>query len=481
LDSNGRFGICSIGLEKAWVRKGIIMSNSVSKGLSSFKAYDIRGRVPDELNEEMAYKIGRAYATIWSPPNVCVGRDVRLTGKSIAEALSRGLTDQGCDVVDIGLCPTEEVYFVTAHMGLGGGIMVTASHNPADYNGMKLVREESRPISGDSGLKDIERVVIEESFKPKVRSKGSVKPLDSRDAFVEHILRYVNPSKMAPLKVVMNCGNGCAGPVLRKLENVLPIEFITMFPEPDGTFPNGIPNPILPENRGVTAAAVLTNKADLGIAWDGDCDRCFFFDEKGGFIEGYYIVGFLAQAFLRDHQGARIVHDPRLIWNTIEMVEEAGGIPVMSKAGHAFIKERMRLEDAVYGGEMSAHHYFKDFAYCDSGMIPWLILVQTMSMAGRPFSELIQDRMNKYPVSGEINREVHDPHDVIAKIESHYRGGELFTDYIDGLSMEFEDWRFNIRPSNTEPVIRLNLETRQNKDLLQKKTEEILGLIEKLG
>ncbi|MBI4966454.1 MAG: phosphomannomutase [Desulfomonile tiedjei] len=457
------------------------MANSDKKALSSFKAYDIRGRIPGEFNEEMAYKIGRAYASMLSPSRVCVGRDVRLSSEAISAALTKGLNVQGCDVVDIGLCPTEEVYFVTSHMKLGGGIMVTASHNPVDYNGMKLVKEESRPISADTGLKDIEQMVLAEAFKAESAKKGSAQSIDTRDAYVEHLLGYVDPAKIAPLKVVMNCGNGCAGPVINKLEPRLPLECIKMFPEPDGSFPNGIPNPILPENRGVTAEAVISNKADLGIAWDGDCDRCFFFDEKGQFIEGYYLVGFLAKAFLRGRPGARIVHDPRLIWNTVEMVREAGGIPVVTKAGHAFIKERMRQEDAIYGGEMSAHHYFRDFAYCDSGMIPWLLLAELISAEGKPFSELMRARMEKYPVSGEINRTVSDPHGAMAGIETKYKNYALSVDHIDGLSMEFKDWRFNLRPSNTEPVIRLNVETRQNKDLLHEKTQELLALIEALA
>jgi phosphomannomutase/phosphomannomutase/phosphoglucomutase len=359
--------------------------------------------------------------------------------------------------------------------------MVTASHNPMDYNGMKLVKEQSRPISADTGLKDIERIVIDENFAPQSKGPGSVEFVDYKDAYIEHLLSYIDTSKISGLKVVMNCGNGCAGPVLEKLESKLPIEFIKIFPEPDGHFPNGIPNPILPENRGVTSEAVVAHKADLGVAWDGDCDRCFFFDENGNFIEGYYIVGFLAQAFLRIRSGQKIVHDPRLIWNTVEMVEEAGGVPVMSKSGHAFIKDRMRQEDAVYGGEMSAHHYFRDFAYCDSGMIPWLLLVQTLSVEGRSLSELMQARMDKYPVSGEINRTVSDPRAVITDIEANYKGSELSVDYTDGVSMEFKDWRFNLRPSNTEPVIRLNIEVRQNKELLKEKTSEILGLIERMG
>lgn len=457
------------------------MTDSGKDRLECFKAYDIRGRIPDEFNEEMAYDIGRAYATLLSPSRVCVGRDVRLSSEAISAALANGLNALGCDVVDIGLCPTEEIYFVTSKMALDGGIMVTASHNPMDYNGMKMVKNESRPISADTGLKDIERIVLERSFRPDAALKGSTQSVDTRDAFIDHLFGYVDPSRMKPLKVVMNCGNGCAGPILSKLQTRLPIEFLIMFQEPDGTFPNGIPNPILPENRGITAKAVLEHKADLGIAWDGDCDRCFFFDEKGRFIEGYYIVGFMAQAFLRAAPGSRIVHDPRLIWNTVEMVEEAGGVPVMCKAGHAFIKERMRQEDAIYGGEMSAHHYFREFAYCDSGMIPWLLMVQTLSTEDRPLSEIIQARMDRYPVSGEINRRVSDPHGVLVNIEDNYRDSCPLIDHIDGLSVTFSDWRFNLRPSNTEPVIRLNVEARGNKALLEEKTEEILSLIQRLA
>ncbi len=447
------------------------------KIMRSFKAYDIRGRIPDEFNEDVAYKIGKAYATLLSPTKVCVGRDVRLSSEAIASAVAKGLNSQGVDVLDIGLCPTEEVYFATSHLKLDGGIMVTASHNPMDYNGMKLVREESKPISGDTGLKEIGALVLKGEFAPEPDKKGTTQRISSREAYISHLMSYVEPAKMKRLKIVMNCGNGCAGPILDELKAKLDLDFIEMFPEPDGTFPNGIPNPILPENRGATAEAVLSHKADLGIAWDGDCDRCFFFDEKANFIEGYYIVGFLAQAFLKKNPGARIVHDPRLVWNTVEMVEQSGGTPVMTKAGHAFIKERMRKEDAVYGGEMSAHHYFRDFSYADSGMIPWLLLVQTLSEENKPFSKLIEERVNKFPVSGEINRTVSDPKRVLLEMENHYKGKEKATDFTDGLSMEFSDWRFNLRPSNTEPVIRLNIETRQNHELLQEKTDEILGLI----
>ena len=453
----------------------------VKPHLNCFKAYDIRGRIPDEFNEDMAYKIGRAYAAFLSPSKVCVGRDVRLSSRAISQSLAKGLVDQGCNVIDIGMCPTEEVYFATSHMELDGGVMVTASHNPMDYNGMKLVREQSKPISADTGLKDIEKTVIGDAFKPEAKKKGSIESVSTRDAYVEHLLSYVRPEKLKEMKVIMNCGNGCAGPVLEKLEAKLPIEFIKIFPEPDGRFPNGIPNPLLPENRGVTAQNVISHNADLGIAWDGDCDRCFFFDEKGSFIEGYYLVGLFAQAFLKDNPGSKVVHDPRLVWNTQEMVRNAGGVPVMSKAGHAFIKERMRLEDAVYGGEMSAHHYFRDFAYCDSGMIPWLLLIQILSAGEKPLSELIQSRIDKFPASGEINRRVRNGEAVLQGIEQHYKGKELITDHIDGLSMEFDKWRFNLRPSNTEPVIRLNVETRADKDLLKENTDELIKIIDSLS
>ncbi|MGO9122661.1 MAG: phosphomannomutase [Desulfomonilaceae bacterium] len=453
----------------------------VKPHLNCFKAYDIRGRIPDEFNEDMAYKIGRAYAAFLSPSKVCVGRDVRLSSRAISQSLAKGLVDQGCNVIDIGMCPTEEVYFATSHMELDGGVMVTASHNPMDYNGMKLVREQSKPISADTGLKDIEKTVIGDAFKPEAKKKGSIESVSTRDAYVEHLLSYVRPEKLKRMKVVMNCGNGCAGPVLEKLKPMLPTEFIEIFPEPDGRFPNGIPNPLLPENRGVTAENVISHNADLGIAWDGDCDRCFFFDEKGSFIEGYYLVGLFAQEFLKDNPGSKVVHDPRLVWNTQEMVRNAGGVPVMSKAGHAFIKERMRLEDGIYGGEMSAHHYFRDFAYCDSGMIPWLLLIQILSAEKRPLSELIQSRIDKFPASGEINRTVRNGLAVLQGIEDHYKGKELITDHIDGLSMEFDNWRFNLRPSNTEPVIRLNVETRADKDLLKEKTDELLKIIDSLS
>jgi len=444
--------------------------------LPCFKAYDIRGRIPDELNEDIAYRIGRAYAEFLSPQRVVVGRDVRLSSAGLCQALVSGLTDGGSDVFDIGLCGTEEIYFATFHAGMDGGIMVTASHNPMDYNGMKLVREESRPISGDTGLRDIETLADKNVFTPPPR-KGEVAPLDVKEAYRQHLMTYVDADRLAPLKVVVNAGNGCAGPVIDLLESRLPFQFIRVHHEPDGTFPHGIPNPLLPENREATRQAVLAHGADVGIAWDGDFDRCFLFDEMGGFIEGYYIVGLLAEAFLQKHPGATIIHDPRLTWNTVDMVRAHGGHPVMCKTGHAFIKERMRAEDAVYGGEMSAHHYFRDFAYCDSGMIPWLLVVELMSLRQMPLSALVADRIALFPSSGEINRVINDPAAVLDALQERYSACCEHMDHTDGLSMEFADWRFNLRSSNTEPVVRLNVEARNDPQLMTAKTIEILELI----
>ena len=445
--------------------------------MNCFKAYDIRGRIPDEMNEEIVYRIGRAYAEFLKPAKVIIGRYIRLSSEAFSTALARGLTDVGVDVYDIGLCGTEEVYFSTFHNSMDGGIMVTASHNPMDYNGMKLVREGSRPISGDTGLYAIKKLAEENCFHDAA-AKGKATPLDYRDAYIRHLLGYIDIRFLKPLKVVVNAGNGCAGPVIDLLEKHLPFEFIRINHEPDGTFPNGIPNPLLPENRAATIKAVLDHGADVGIAWDGDFDRCFLFDEKGEFIEGYYIVGLLASATLMGHPGAKIIHDPRLTWNTIDLVREAGGIPVQSKTGHAFIKERMRAEDAVYGGEMSAHHYFRDFAYCDSGMIPWLLVLEIICRTGKPLSELVGERIRLFPASGEINRRLKDPEAAIKHIEENYLCNVINIDHTDGLSMEFKKWRFNLRSSNTEPVLRLNVESKADEQLMRQRTAEILSYID---
>ena len=444
--------------------------------LPAFKAYDIRGRVPDELDESLAGRIGLALADLLEPGEVVLGHDVRLSSPALQEALSNGLRAAGRDVIDIGLCGTEEVYFQTAHLKAAGGVMVTASHNPMDYNGMKLVREQAKPISGDSGLFTIrDFAAAHKGELPAAR--GGTRDYTDKTAYIEHLLSYVDRSQLKPLKIVTNAGNGGAGLVIDQLAPHLPFEFIRIQHEPDGSFPNGIPNPLLPENRAATAEAVRTHGADFGIAWDGDFDRCFFFDAQGRFIEGYYLVGLLAKALLVRSPGAKIIHDPRLVWNTMEMVEQAGGIPIMSKTGHAFIKERMRAENAAYGGEMSAHHYFRDFAYCDSGMIPWLLIADLVSRTGTSLADLVEDRMAAFPCSGEINFRVSDAKASIERILSHYSAQNPSLDYTDGLSADFGQWRFNLRSSNTEPLLRLNVESRGDAALMQARTDEISSLI----
>ncbi len=449
--------------------------------LACFKAYDIRGRIPDELNEDLAYRIGRAYAQFLQNEqdiqhDVAVGHDIRLSSPAISEALVEGLLDGGCNVHHIGQCGTEEIYFATSHFNMSGGIVVTASHNPKDYNGMKLVREDSKPISGDTGLKTIEALAEANDFPP-VGTRGTQQNLDHRAAYIERLMGYVDVSNLKPLKVVVNAGNGGAGAIIDAIESKLPFEFIKLHHEADGNFPHGVPNPLLDENRAPTIEKIIETGADLGIAWDGDFDRCFFFDASGRFIEGYYIVGLLAEAFLSAESGSKVVHDPRLTWNTIDIAEQLNGVAIQSKTGHAFIKERMRAEDAVYGGEMSAHHYFRDFAYCDSGMVPWLLVAGLISSKGKSLAELVDERIALFPASGEINRRIEDPKAVLAKIESQYAEGASSTDHTDGLSMAFENWRFNVRMSNTEPVVRLNVESRGDVALMQSKTDELLDLM----
>lgn len=444
--------------------------------LTCFKAYDVRGRIPDQINEDVAFRIGRAFAQTQSPKKVIVGYDIRLTSKSISAALIAGLRAQGVDVYDIGECGTEEVYFATNDQNMDGGIMVTASHNPKDYNGMKFVREGSRPISGDTGLFDIKSAAEQKTFQ-KSAVEGKLISSPSEAAYIQQLLSYVDLKQLKPLKIVCNAGNGGAGKVVDLLEPLLPFEFVKVHHQPDGNFPNGVPNPLLEENRGPTIEAIKSNNADLGIAWDGDFDRCFFFDEKGQFIEGYYIVGLLAEAFLRAQPGSKVIHDPRLVWNTIDIAEQFQGHAVQSKTGHAFIKERMRKEDAIYGGEMSAHHYFRDFAYCDSGMIPWLLVAGLISQSGQSLSALVEARVAAYPSSGEINLRIEDPKAAIEQVERQFKAQAVEVDYTDGLSMAFGDWRFNLRMSNTEPVVRLNVESKGDQVLMEKQTEDLLSLL----
>lgn len=445
--------------------------------LPCFKAYDIRGRVPDELNGDLAYRVGVAYSRLFMPRRVAVGYDVRLSSPALQNALAHGLTSCGTEVVDIGLAGTEEVYFAAFQPGIDGGIMVTASHNPKDYNGMKFVRRGAVPISGESGLRELEATTAALTGVAPA-GPAPVTAHSFRSEYVHHLRGYIDQATLQPLTIVVNAGNGGAGLIIDALAPSLPFNFVRINHTPDGTFPNGIPNPLLPANRKATADAVRAHKADLGVAWDGDFDRCFLFDENGDFVEGYYVVGLLAGVMLKRYPGAKIVHDPRLTWNTIDLVRHAGGIPIQSKTGHAFIKERMRAEDAVYGGEMSAHHYFRDFAYADNGNLPWLLIASLISTSGKTLSALLGERQRCFPVSGEINRRIADVPGALARVESNYSGTALQVEKVDGLSVEHADWRFNLRASNTEPVLRLNVESRGNAALMREKTAEILELLD---
>lgn len=443
-----------------------------------FKAYDIRGKVPQELNETMAKRIGYGLATFLKRRRVVVGRDIRLTGQALCAALTEGLLLGGADVLDKGLCGTEEIYhgvFSMSDQGVDGGVIVTASHNPADYNGMKIVMDGARPLSGEDGLNELGLFSVAETPLEPVPERGTYMEFPDKSSYIQHLLGYIDTKTLKPLTVVVNAGNGCAGPVLDLLEEHLPITFHRLNHKPDGTFPNGVPNPLLQQNRDETTAAVLQFEADLGLAWDGDFDRCFFWDEKGRFVEGYYLVALLASELLKGHPGEKILHDPRLVWNTVEQVERAGGVPVMCRTGHAFIKQRMRSEGALYGGEMSAHHYFREFGCCDSGMVPWLLVVALLSRIEKPFSTLVEDMMAAYPVSGEINSTVGDADAAIAAIRGRYADGEM--DFTDGLSIAYNDYRFNLRKSNTEPLLRLNVESRGDQALLEEKTKELLAMI----
>ena len=454
--------------------------------LSCFKAYDIRGKIPEELNEEMAYQIGLAYSKIINPGTIIVGYDVRLESPMIAKAVIAGLLDSGTNVVNIGVCGTEEVYFHTfnrEHEGINGGIMVTASHNPKGHNGMKMVKYGSRPMSGADDLQDIHNVVVsimnkQIDINSLIKKNKSTQIIQKdKSAYIKHLLGYINKDNLKNLKIVVNPGNGPAGSIIRLLEKHFPCEFIYINEQPDGNFPNGVPNPMIIENRITTSEAVIKYKANLGIAWDGDFDRCFLFDEKGQFIEGYYIVGLLAASFLIKNPGAKIIHDPRLIWDTIDIVQNSGGVAVQSKSGHSFIKEKMRQENAVYGGEMSAHHYFKDFAYCDSGMLPWLLIAEHIVVSNTPLSKLVEQRIQAYPCSGEINYKVLDVQESIHKIKEYFSSQNPKFDYTDGISVEFPEYRFNLRGSNTEPLLRLNLETKGNNVSIKDKIIEIESIL----
>lgn len=443
--------------------------------LSSFKAYDIRGKVPGDLNVDLAYKVGKAIVKYLNAKKVLIGMDVRKSSPGLSEALAKGITENGADVYDLGLCGTEMIYFGTPHLNADAGVMITASHNPPEYNGLKFVKKGSVPMGYDSGLSEIEQMVLKGDFEVEGVQKGKVEKIDIMNDFIDNLKQFYDAKKINPFKVVVNAGNGCIGPALDALEPYIPIKMIKVFHEPDSNFPNGVPNPLLPENRQPTIDALLENKADLGVAWDGDYDRCFFFDEKGNFIEGYYIVGLLAKSILKKNPGEKIVHDPRLTWNTIKEVEAAGGEVVQSVSGHAFIKQKMREVNAIYGGEMSAHHYFRDNYYSDSGIIPFLLILQLMSEENKTLGRLVEEMIAAYPCSGEINTKLENPAAKLDEIQKKYSDGKM--DTLDGVSVEYENWRFNVRLSNTEPLIRLNVESKGDRKLMEEKTQELLNLI----
>ena len=438
-----------------------------------FKAYDVRGVYPTEINEELCYRTGRAFAALFQAETVVVGHDIRPTGPQLEKALTDGLRDAGCDVISIGMCGTEMIYFATAFLKTDGGVM--ASHNPSEYNGMKIVRTGARPVSGDTGLQEIAAMVAPDEFPHQLvaEKRGGYREVDVMQDYIAHLLTYTDVAKLKKLKVVVNPGNGSAAPTIDQLEKHLPYELVKINYKPDGSFPNGVPNPMLDAIRQYTIDAVKASGADCGVSWDGDFDRCFFCDEQGNFIEGYYLVGLLAQTFLAKDSKAKIMYDPRLVWNTEDIIDQYGGGKVMCKSGHAFMKDCMRKNDVVYGGEMSSHHYFRDFTFCDSGMIPFLLVTELLCTTGKKLSELIGDMEAKYPCSGEINRKVADSASVLAAIEKRYADGQV--NKIDGLSVMYDNWRFNIRLSNTEPVMRLNVEVKGDRQLLAEKTAELLA------
>lgn len=451
--------------------------------LTCFKAYDIRGRLGDELNEEIAYRIGRAFAQVMGAKRVVLGRDVRPTSEALAGAVARGLMAAGVEVLDLGLSGTEETYFATTHLGADGGICVTASHNPMDYNGMKMVQAGSAPIGTADGMDAIKALAESGAFAPEVAGGHVTDASGTRGAYVAKLMEFVDVAALTPLKVLVNAGHGAAGPSFDALAEAMaqagaPIEFVRVYHAPDGSFPAGIPNPLLDENQQLTADPVKDHGADMGVAWDGDFDRCFFFDHEGGFVPGEYVVGLLAEAFLAKEPGQKIIHDPRVVWATQEVVAQMGGEAIQSKCGHSFIKQAMRETGAVYGGEMSAHHYFRDFMACDSGMIPMLLMIELVCRRGESLKALLAERRAAYPSSGEVNFRVADQKAVSAAIEAEYGPKAETRDETDGLSLSFGDWRFNLRASNTEPLLRLNIEAKGKPELVAAKLAEMRALIE---
>jgi phosphomannomutase len=439
-----------------------------------FKAYDIRGLHPEELDEEGAYAIGRAYAEEFEPRSMAVGRDMRVSSPAMAESLIRGAADGGADVLDIGLVGTEMLYHAVGSLGLEGGICVTASHNPKEYTGMKIVRRGSLPVGGDSGLMEVRDRALR-GFS-EVERRGEVRQEDIWPSFVDKVLSFVDVEAIRPLRVVIDAANGMGGAMLPPVLERLPVDAVRCYFEPDGTFPNHEPNPLLPENREFIVSKTREEGADLGVAYDGDADRCFFVDDTGEFVPGDFVTALLAQSVLEKNPGGKVIYDVRASWSVPRTIEEAGGVPLINRVGHAFIKHRMRKEDAVFGGEVSAHYYFRDFSQADSGVVPFLLMLELISKRGRKLSEILEPYRQQYFLTGEINTPVADVAVKLQELKERYtaEGGRI--SHLDGVSVEFDDWHFNVRPSNTEPLLRLNLEA-LSQELMERKRDEVVALI----
>jgi phosphomannomutase len=441
-----------------------------------FKAYDVRGIHPTELDEEGAYAIGRAYVEQFEPRRIAVGRDMRVSSPAMAAALIEGAADAGADVLDLGLVGTEMVYFAVGELGLDGGVCVTASHNPKEYTGMKIVRRGALPVGGESGLFDVRDRALElvaQSIQPSLR-RGSVEAHDVWPGFVDKVLSFVDVAAIRPLKVVIDAANGMAGAMLPPVLERLPLDAVTCYFEPDGTFPNHEPNPLLPENREFIVGKTIEESADLGVAYDGDADRCFFVDDTGEFVPGDFITALLAESILEKEGGGKVIYDVRASRAVPETIERAGGEPLMNRVGHAYIKHRMRKEDALFGGEVSAHYYFRDFSQADSGVVPFLLMVELISKRGRKLSELLAPFRRRFFITGELNTPVADVALKLQELKERYSDGRVT--HLDGISVDYDDWHFNVRPSNTEPLLRLNLEA-TSEELMEAKRDEVIGLI----
>ena len=439
-----------------------------------FKAYDVRGIYPDELDEEGAYAIGRAYAEHFEPRKIAVGWDMRLSSPAMAAAAIRGAAEAGVDVLELGMVGTEMLYFAVGDLGLDGGIEVTASHNPKEYTGMKIVRRGALPVGGESGLLEIRDRAMAGFDTPQGQTPGRVEKYDVWPAFVERVLSFVDVDAIRPLRVAIDAANGMAGAMLPPVLERLPVEAVRCFFEPDGTFPNHEPNPLLPENREFIVRKTLDERADLGVAFDGDADRCFFVDDTGEFVPGDFVTALLAESILEKEPGAKVIYDLRASWAVPETVERAGGVPLVNRVGHAFIKHRMRQEDAAFAGEVSGHYYFRDFSQADSGVVPFLLMLELVSRRGK-LSEILRPYRKRYFITGELNTPVADVPLKLQELKERF-GPEGSVSHLDGISIDAPDWHMNVRPSNTEPLLRLNLEAR-SKELMEQKRDEVLGVI----